>query len=168
MNIPTISIIAAIAKDRGIGYKNKLLVHLPDDLKHFKAITSGHIVIMGQTTFESLGSKPLPKRINVILSLDKNFVAPVDCPVFHSIEEALNWSKKSGDSEIFFIGGASIYRQAIKYADKLYLTMIDAVYPADTFFPEYGEFNQVLKEEKQEYNGIRFKFVELVKDGDKN
>lgn len=178
MNKPIISIISAICQDRGIGYQNKLLVHLPPDLKHFKAITSGHMVIMGQTTFESLANKPLPNRINVILTLDKNFQAPVldpeartrgeGCVVLYSIEEALDYAKKSADNEVFFIGGASIYKQAIKYADKLYLTMIDAIYPADTFFPEYAEFNKVLKEEEQEYNGIRFKFVELVRDENKN
>lgn len=165
MNKPTISIIAAVAKDRGIGYKNKLLVHLPPDLKHFKAVTSGHMVIMGQTTFESLGNKPLPNRQNVILTLDKNLQAPEGCVVLYSMEEALDFANQSGDSEVFFIGGASVYRQAIKYADKLYLTLINAVYPADTFFPEYTEFNKVLKEEEQEYNGVRFKFVELVKNG---
>jgi len=165
MSKPTISIIAAIAKDRGIGYKNKLLLHLPSDLKHFKAITSGHMIIMGQTTFESLGNKPLPNRKNVILTFDKSFQAPAGCLVMYSIAEALDYAKDSGEEEAFFIGGASIYKQALKYADKLYLTLIDAVYPADTFFPEYSEFNKVLKEEKQEYNGIRFKFVELARDG---
>lgn len=167
MNKPIISIISAICKDRGIGKNNKLLVHLPPDLKHFKAITSGHMVIMGQTTFESVG-RPLPNRINVILTWDKSFQAPEGCVVLYSLEEALDYAKKSGDNEVFFIGGASIYKQAIKYADKLYLTLIDAVYPADTFFPEYSEFNKVLKEEEQEYNGIRFKFVELVRDGNQN
>lgn len=164
MNKPIISIIAAIAKDRGIGYKNKLLVHLSPDLKHFKEITSGHMVIMGQTTFESLG-RLLPNRTNAILTLDKNFTAPEGAVVFHSIEEALDYAKNSNDSEVFFIGGASIYRQAIKYADKLYLTLIEAVYPADTYFPEYNEFSKIIKSEEQEHEGLKFKFVELVKNG---
>jgi len=134
----TISIICAIARDRGIGYKNKLLVHLPPDLQHFKNITSGHMVIMGQTTFESIG-RPLPNRINVVLTQDKNFKAE-GCVIKYSIEEALEYAKASDDDEIFFIGGASIYAQSIKYADKLYLTLIDKTFEADTFFQNIQSF----------------------------
>ena len=156
-----ISIICAIAKDRGIGYKNKLLVHLPPDLQHFKNITSGHMVIMGQTTFESIG-RPLPNRINVVLTKDKNFTA-VGCIIKNSIEEALEYAKASDDDEIFFIGGASIYAQSIKHAEKLYLTLIDKTWPADTFFPEYIEFSKIISEEEQEYQNLKFKYIELVK-----
>lgn len=157
-----VSLICAIAQDRGIGYQNKLLVHLPPDLKHFKDITSGHLVIMGQTTYESMG-KPLPHRTNVVLTRDNNFKAE-GCTVKHSIEEALEFAKQSGDQEVFFIGGASIYAQAIKYADKLYLTLIEATYPADTFFPEYSEFTNLVSESaEQEYEGLKFKYIELTK-----
>ena len=156
-----VSIICAIARDRGIGYQNKLLVHLPPDLQHFKQITSGHMVIMGQTTFESIG-RPLPNRINVVLSKDKDFKAN-GCVIKYSIEEALEYAKASNDEEIFFIGGASIYAQSIKYADKLYLTLIDKIWPADTFFPEYTEFNKILSEEEHEYQDLKFKYIELVK-----
>lgn len=154
-----ISMIAAIAKDRGIGYKNKLLVHLPADLQHFKKITSGHMVIMGQTTYESIG-KALPNRQNVVLTLDKDWQVN-DAKVLHSIEDAIEYAKASGDEEVFFIGGASIYQQAIKFADKLYLTLIDHQYEADTFFPEYDDFKLVSESEEQEYNGIKFKYIEL-------
>lgn len=156
-----ISIIAAIARDRGIGYQNKLLVHLPPDLQHFKAITSGHMVIMGQTTYESMG-RALPNRENIVLTKDLNFKAP-DARIFYSLEEALEYAKNSGDSEVFFIGGASVYAQSIKYADKLYLTLIDKVFEADTYFPDYSEFSKILSEEEHEYNGLKFKYVELVK-----
>ena len=160
--MPTISIIAAIAKDRGIGYKNKLLVHLPPDLKHFKEITRGHMVIMGQTTYQSMG-KALPNRQNVVLTRDKNFKVD-DATVLYSLEEALDLAKKSSDTEVFFIGGASIYAQAIKYADKLYLTLIDAAYPADTYFPDYSEFKKIISEsEIQEHEGIKFKYIELTR-----
>jgi dihydrofolate reductase len=167
MNKTTISIIVAIARDRGIGFQNKLLVHLPPDLKHFKAVTMGHTIIMGQNTFESIG-RPLPNRQNIILSLDKNFEA-LDCQVFDNIENALEYARQSEQEknpenpEAFFIGGASIYAQSIKYADKLYVTLIDAQYPADTFFPDYSEFKNINKEEEQEYEGLKFKFLELTK-----
>ena len=117
MSKPTISLIAAIAKDRGIGYQNKLLVHLPPDLKHFKAVTSGHMVIMGQTTYQSMG-KALPGRENIVLTRDPNFKVS-DAKVMYSIEEALEYIKSSSETEVFFIGGASIYAQSIKFADKL-------------------------------------------------
>jgi len=162
MSKPTISIIAAIAKDRGIGYKNKLLVHLPPDLKHFKEITKGHMVIMGQTTYESMG-KALPNRHNVVLTRDTNFKVD-DATILYSLEEALDFAKKSDDTEVFFIGGASIYAQSIKYADKLHLTLIDAVYPADTFFPDYSGFKNIISESTtQEHAGLKFKYLELTK-----
>ena len=117
MKKPIISIICAIAKDRGIGLDNKLLIHLPNDLKHFKKITSNHVVIMGQKTYESIG-KALPNRVNIILSLDSNFKAK-DSFVFNNIPEALEFDKEKDKEEIIFIGGASIYKQAIEFADKL-------------------------------------------------
>ncbi len=161
MSKTKISLICAIARDRGIGYQNKLLVHLPPDLQHFKKITSGHMVIMGQNTFESIGN-PLPNRVNVVLTQDKNFQAE-GCVIKYSIAEAIEFAKASDDDEIFFIGGASIYAQSIKYADKLYLTLIDKVFEADTFFPEYDEFSKTISEEEHEYNNLKFKYIELVK-----
>ncbi|RJQ35442.1 dihydrofolate reductase [Candidatus Parcubacteria bacterium] len=157
----TISLIAAVAKDRGIGYKNKLLIHLPPDLKHFKAITSGHSVIMGQTTYESMGGA-LPNRTNIILTNDPNFKAP-GCVILRSLEEALDYIEKSKEDEVFFIGGASVYRQSIKYADKLYLTVIDQEFEADTFFPDYSDFKVIAESEIQEYNNVKFKYLELSK-----
>lgn len=157
-----ISLISAIAKDRGIGYKNKLLVHLPPDLKHFKEVTSGHMVIMGQTTYESMG-KALPNRENIVLTMDKSFKLD-DAKVMYSIEEAIEYAKSKNEEEIFFIGGASIYKQSIKFADKLYLTLIDKEFSADTFFPEYDDFKNLVSEsEVQDYQGIKFKYIELTK-----
>ncbi|MFA6466272.1 MAG: dihydrofolate reductase [Patescibacteria group bacterium] len=162
MNKPIISLIAAIASDRGIGYQNKLLIHLPPDLKHFKEVTSRHMVIMGQTTYQSMG-KALPNRENIVLTKDQNFMV-ADAKVMYSIEEALEYANNSIEEEIFFIGGASIYAQSIKYADKLYLTLIDATYPADTYFPDYSEFKNIISEsDVQEYNGVKFKYLELTK-----
>lgn len=154
-----ISLIAAIAKDRGIGYQNKLLVHLPPDLQHFKKITFGHMVIMGQTTYESMG-RALPNRENIVLTKDKKFRLD-DATVMYSIEEAIEHAKQYGEEEVFFIGGASIYAQSIKFADKLYLTLIDHTYPADTFFPEYeGDFKLTVESEEQKYNSLKFKYTE--------
>ncbi len=162
MKKPTISIICAVAKDRGIGKDNKLLIYLPKDLKHFKKITKGHVVIMGQNTYESIGFN-LPDRINIILSLDYNFKAQ-NCFVFNSLEKALEFARIKEKEEIFFIGGASIYKQVIKLADKLYLTLIDKVFKADTYFPDYSKFNKIIKEEGPfEENGLKYKFVELIK-----
>jgi len=156
-----ISMICAVGKNKEIGFKNKLLWHLPEDLRHFKKITMGHCVIMGQKTFESIG-KALPGRKNIILSLTPNYMAK-DCEISNNLEEIANRYKDS-EEEVFIIGGASIYRQFIKYANKLYLTLVDDSPPADAFFPDYSEFNQLISEsELQEENGIKYKFIELKK-----
>lgn len=155
-----ISIIAAIDKNRALGYQNKLLVHLPEDLVHFKKITSGHPVIMGQNTYLSIG-RALPNRVNIVLSKDENFQV-TDCVVFNELNKALEFAK-SKDDEIFFIGGANVYKQAIKIADKLYLTIIEAEYQADVWFPDYSGF-KIIKEEKfQNVAGLKYKFLELIR-----
>jgi dihydrofolate reductase len=156
-----ISMICAVGKKREIGFKNKLLWNLPGDMKHFKDKTMGHAVIMGQTTFESIG-KALPGRKNIILSLDQNYKAK-DCEVSSNLKEIAEKYKNTNE-EVFIIGGASIYKQFIQYADKLYLTLVDDFPEADTFFPDYSEFKQIVLESKtQEENGIRYKFVELAR-----
>ena len=131
-----ISIISAIAKNNEIGQKNTLLWNLPADMKHFREITSGHTIIMGQKTFESIG-RPLPNRRNIILTLDKNYLRHgVD--VVYSLEELENLLKEERkDEEIFIIGGGMIYKLFIEKAEKLYITHVDAEFPdADTFFPK--------------------------------
>lgn len=128
----TLSIIVAIAKNRAIGYQNQLLWHISEDLKHFKRITSGHTVVMGRKTFESIG-KPLPGRRNVVVSRDPGLLIP-GCEVFGSIEQALE--SCAGEDEVFVIGGGEIYRQTLPLADRLYLTVVGKEYTADTFFPE--------------------------------
>ncbi|MFH1822184.1 MAG: dihydrofolate reductase [Patescibacteria group bacterium] len=155
-----ISIIAVAGKNNAIGKDNKLLWHIPEDLKHFKKITTGHPVIMGRKTFESIGS-PLPNRRNIILTRDKSFQAP-SCEIRHSFEEIINEAKKT-DEEIFIIGGGQVYEQFIPYAQKLYLTIVDDAPEADTFFPDYSEFKNIVSREKKEYNNIKFEFVELTK-----
>ena len=131
-----ISVIAAVAKNRAIGFKNKLIYWLPNDLKRFKALTTGHTIIMGRNTFLSLPKGALPNRRNIVLSRSqKTFDG---CDVYPSIEEALKHC--APDEDIYIIGGASVYRQALPLADRLCLTEIDDTpTEADTFFPPYED-----------------------------
>ncbi|PIZ98726.1 MAG: diacylglycerol kinase [Candidatus Komeilibacteria bacterium CG_4_10_14_0_2_um_filter_37_10] len=146
MNKPRISIICAIAPDRAIGKDNRLLWHLPVDLAHFKRITAGHAVVMGQKTFESIG-RPLPNRQNIVLSLDPTF-QPVGVKVVNSLANAIEYARSVEGEEIFIIGGGSVYQQTIDLADRLYLTVVDGSYEADTYFPEYSQFTKVISSEK--------------------
>lgn len=128
-----VSIIAAIDRRMGIGYQNKLLFWLPNDLKRFKTLTTGNTIIMGRKTFESLPKGALPNRRNIILTSRKDAVYP-GAEVFSSLEDALN--KCRPDEHIYIIGGASVYRQALPIADALCLTEVDAEAPqADAYFP---------------------------------
>ena len=130
----TITLIGAIGKNRELGLGNKLLWHLPDDLKRFKEVTRGHAVIMGRKTYESIG-RPLPERKNIIITRDAEYAAP-GCEVVHSIEEALK--TVSGDNEAFVIGGGEIYKLALPYANKMDLTLVDVEQRADAYFPEFN------------------------------
>lgn len=127
-----ISIIVAVAKNGVIGDKNALLWHLREDMIHFRTTTSGHPVVMGRKTFDSIG-RPLPKRTNVVITRDINLTIE-GCTVVHSLEEAVALFDPS--EEVFIIGGAQIYRQAMPLADRIYLTVIDKPYEGDTSFPE--------------------------------
>jgi dihydrofolate reductase len=159
---PRISLISAIArKDRAIGKDNALLWNIPEDFKHFKELTSGHAIVMGENTYRSIG-RPLPNRTNIVLSQSADF-APEGVVVVRSIEEALAEAKTVEQEEVFIIGGASIYRQFIPLADRLYLTLVEGEYEADTFFPEYDGFARVLSEEKMDNGTHRFSFVTLEK-----
>lgn len=131
-----LSIISAIGKNNEIGKRNALLWDLPADMKHFREITKGHTVIMGQKTFESIG-RPLPNRRNIIITLDKNFISE-RIEIVHSPEELDVLLKKSEkpEEEAFIIGGGQIYKLFIDKADRLYITHVDVEFPdADTFFP---------------------------------
>lgn len=134
-----ICIMAAMGRKRELGNGNKLPWHLPDDLARFRDITRGHSIIMGRKTYESIG-KVLPDRKNIIVTRDPGYAAPGGT-VAGSMEEALQEARKGGgaDEEIFVIGGGEIYKLALPYADKMYLTFVDAEIPADTYFPEFDE-----------------------------
>lgn len=149
-----ISIIVATDKNGAIGKDNALLWHLPNDLKRFKAITSGHPIVMGRKTFESIG-KPLPNRRNVIISNNKNYKAD-GCEVVHSLKEALELCK---GSDIYIIGGGSIYKEAMDIADNLYLTLVDVELDADTHLENFDldkwslvNSEEHLADEKHQYD----------------
>lgn len=163
MNNPKLSIIAAIARNRAIGKNNKLLWHIPEDFKYFKDKTLGHVLIMGQKTYESIG-RPLPGRITVVVSNDQHFVVEhLSVHVCRSLEEGIKKAKELEKKEIFICGGGSIYAQTIGLADKLYLTIVDADFEADTFFPEYVDFSKIVSEKESNDENFKYKFVELAK-----
>lgn len=129
---PRISLIVAMAKNMVIGANNTLPWHLPADLKHFKALTMGHHIVMGRKTYESIG-KPLPGRTSVVVTRNADYARP-GVIVANSLEAAL--SACGNEEDIFVIGGAELYRQAINHADRIYLTKIDADIPGDAHFTE--------------------------------
>ena len=129
-----LSLIVAVAQNGVIGDRNALLWHISEDLKHFKALTSGHPVVMGRKTYESLG-RLLPNRTNVVITR-QNIEIP-GCRVVHSLDEAL--ALFPGDEEVFIIGGAQIYAEALPRADRFYLTRVFHDYEGDTRFPEWDE-----------------------------
>ncbi len=138
-----ISLIVAIAENGVIGDKNTLLWHISEDLKRFKSVTTGHPVVMGRKTYESLG-RPLPGRRNVVVT--RRPIAIEGCEVVHSIAEAL--ALFPPDEEVFVIGGAQIYAQTLPVADRFYLTRVEHVYQGDTRFPEWtpGQWRLVASE----------------------
>ena len=129
-----LSLIVAVAQNGVIGDRNALLWHISEDLKHFKALTSGHPVVMGRKTYESLG-RPLPNRTNVVISRQELEIP--GCRVVHSLDEAL--ALFPGDEEVFIIGGAQIYAEVLPRADRFYLTRVFHDYEGDTRFPEWDE-----------------------------
>ena len=158
-----INIIAAVAKDRAIGFQNKLIYWLPNDLKRFKALTTGHTIIMGRNTFLSLPKGALPNRRNIVLS--RTVTDFPGCDVYPSLEEALAHCTK--DEDVYIIGGASVYTQALSLADRLCLTEVDDTpKEADTFFPEYKtDWREVAREDHDidERHAQRYAFVDYVR-----
>ena len=172
MKKPVISIIAAIGKNRELGKDNKLLWHIPDDMKRFRELTKGHAVIMGRKTYDSIG-KTLPNRLNLVLSRNpykqqEGIVRDIKSPcifvvdLVQALEKAKKWEEKKENPEVFIIGGGNVYEQALPLADKLYLTVVEGKFDADTYFPEYSRFEKVLSEKKGEYNGLVYRFLELL------
>ena len=176
-----LSIIACISKvHRAIGYKNRLLYAIPSDMTRFRMLTTGHTIIMGRKTFESLPNGALPNRRNIVISKTKEQIT--GCEVFSSLEEALAARKeevgskeaaasketvgsKEASEECFIIGGASIYEQALPFADKLYLTIVEKEPEhADAFFPEINPAEwEVTEKEMRNENGLPFTFLTLYR-----
>ena len=160
-----ISLIAVLGRNNEIGKGNELLCHLPSDLKRFKAITLGHTVIMGRKTFESLPKGALPNRRNIVISRNTQLkIKGVE--VYSSLDYA--FLKSINELEVFIVGGAQIYAQALPFADKLYITRIHASFPeADVFFPkiDWSNWNEIGRESfpADDKNPYPFTFVEYEK-----
>ncbi len=159
-----ISIIAAVARNLAIGYQNKLLYWLPNDLKRFKALTTGHTIIMGRRTFESLPKGALPNRRNVVLT--RSQVTFPGAETFPSLQAAL--CSCTPDEDIYIIGGASVYNEALPMADRLCLTEIDDTpAQADAFFPQFSTDEWVVadreKHDIDEKHQYRYSFTDYVR-----
>lgn len=133
MSRPTIALIAAMARNRVIGRDNRLPWRIPDDMRHFRRLTLGKPVIVGRKNYESIG-RPLPDRLNIVLTRQPDFVAP-GAVVAHDVEEAI--ARAGPVPEIMIIGGAEIYSLFLPLAERIYLTVVDAEIPGDTFFPPF-------------------------------
>lgn len=156
-----VSMVVAISENNGIGKNNQLLWHLPADLKHFKEITTGHTIIMGRKTYESIG-KALPNRRNIVVTRNTGLTLP-GVEVKHSLPEAL--SSCAEEKEVFIIGGAEIFNQSLAHTNKIYLTRVHQNFAADTFFPDIDptkwEESQIESHEPDEKNAIGYTFSVL-------
>jgi dihydrofolate reductase len=156
----TVSQVVAISENHVIGKDNKLLWHLPNDLKHFKEITTGHTIIMGRKTYESVG-KPLPRRRNIIVT--RQAIAIEGCEVVNSIAAAL--ARCADEDEVFIVGGAEIYKQSLHLTDRIYLTIVHKAFDGDSFFPELdkAEWEEVCREDHlpDEKNQLSYSFITL-------
>nr|AIA10676.1 dihydrofolate reductase [uncultured bacterium] len=162
-----ISLIVAMDRRRGIGIENRLPWRLPADLKRFRELTMGHHLIVGRKTYESIG-RPLPGRRMVIVTRDPNYRAE-DCLVAHSVEEALARARAQGEPEAFIGGGAEIYAQSLPYANRIYLTVVEAEVEADVFLPRWPEEEWIEEENvyhpPDEKNALPSTFKLLVRRG---
>src|SRR3989344_8574637 len=179
-----ISMIAAMAENRVIGVKDKIPWHIREDLIRFKEKTIGHVMIMGRITFESLlgyykrSGKPMPKRTTIIVTRDKKYghytsiKRLIEVYVAYSIEEAIELAKKyeneavsvkasADQGEIFIAGGAQIFEQGIKYADRLYLTIVKGKFEGDAFFPDYSDFKKVVSKKESKNEKYEYTFLDL-------
>jgi dihydrofolate reductase len=136
----SINLIAAIGLNRELGYKNQLLCHLPNDLKHFKELTTGQFVVMGRKTYESIGHS-LPNRQNIIVTRNNKYKEPLGTYVYNSLEDVIHeyQSYNENQNELFICGGAEIYKQSLKYANRIFLTVIETHFSkVDTWFPPFS------------------------------
>ena len=163
-----ISIIAAIAKNNVIGCNNSLIWHLPNDLKYFKNKTSGHHILMGRNTYQSIGKKLIDRKI-IIVTRDESFQGD-DCIIVNSIEAGLNYAKENGEMELFICGGEQVYQQLIGAAHHLYLTYVDCELQGDSFFPNFQQhewriLNKITQEKdnKHQYSFETKEYERIIK-----
>ena len=163
-----VSIIAAMDQKRGIGKDNKIPWRIKEDLVHLKGLTMGHVVILGRKSYESMvfyynrTCNPMPGKLYFVVTREKTYVPARENGIaVSSIEEAIAKARETGESETFVIGGQQIFDQTIGLADKLYLTIVDGSFDADTFFPDYSDFKKVIHEEHKESEGYKYTFLEL-------
>ena len=158
-----VSIIAALGRDRAIGYENDLISRIPADLKRFKELTMGHPIIMGRKTYDSIG-RPLPGRTSVVVTRDSSWHAD-EVVTASSIEDAIEKAKKIDEKEVFVIGGGQIYAQALPFANRLCLTLIESDEKGDVFFPPYEtEFTKKTFEQAGEHEGLKYTWVNLERE----
>lgn len=158
-----IAIFVAIAKNNVIGSKNDLPWYIPEDLKRFKALTTGHTVVMGRKTYDSIIKrlgKPLPNRKNVVITSQKDFAVPEGVEVFGTLDEAFHAHEK--DEIIFAIGGARIFAEALPKADRLYITHVDKEYEGDVYFPEV-DWTSFSKVKEEQHDGFSFADYHRIK-----
>lgn len=161
-----ISQIAAIDLHRGLGKGGDLLYKIPEDLKRFRSLTSGHPVIMGRKTWESLPEqvRPMPGRVNIVVTRQSEYDAS-GASLASSIQEAIDMAKLApGSDEIFVIGGGEIYKEALPYTDRLYLTIVEDSKDADAFFPTHDEFTKVVEDVAQEHQGLPYRYLTLDRE----
>jgi len=163
MSFPKISIIASLDEKNGIGKNNRIPWHIRKDLVRLRDMTKDHLVILGRTSYESMAGyydksgRPMPAKEYVVVTSDKNFKS-VRNNTFAatSVQEVLNKIKDSREKEVFVIGGETIFKQFMEFADRLYLTIVHGTFDCDTFFPDYSDFKKVISSEEDSDEGIAF------------
>lgn len=157
-----ISLLVAMDRNNNIGYRNSLPWHLPNDLKFFKEKTTGHTIIMGRKTYDSIG-KALPNRKNIVITR-KDIDFPEGIEVIDNLDILKQWNDENNAEEYFVIGGGEIFTQVLPFADRLYITMIDDTFPADTYFPLFSKDDWSLSinrpGEKDEKNPYDYAFLQ--------
>lgn len=168
-NHPPIVIVSAVGKfNQVIGNENKLLWHVPADLKRFKELTLGHPIIMGRKTFESILKilgKPLPGRTNIVVTRDESYQHE-SAKITHSLEEAIEMAKSENPTEIHIGGGAELYRQALPLVSRLHITWFFDEKDGDTFFPDFlneNEFEVTTEHPIQTHEGLQFQWVDYIR-----
>ena len=167
MNKPKISAVCAMDSKRGIGKDSKLLFRIKEDFERMRKVILGKPIIMGRKTYESVLSytdgKIIPGSTNIVVTNDPDYWEKhkEGCVVVHSLDEAIMKAEEENPKEIIIFGGGKIYKEALPITDKLYLTIVEGDFKADTFFPDYSEFKRVIFEESHKSDGLKYKFLDL-------